>query len=158
MSFPGVPHWLVPGPFLKVPHWQGMGYPPARSGWGYPQVRMGYPQSGQDGVSPPDRLRLDSLCHRRTVRLLRFPAGGLSCFFMLSAFSVLKHCTKLKTRQIKFYHRQKLRTSQILLNFRQGDSEIYWQVLFRVTDFYSIVCNLNNRRQEAFFRFLASFL
>ena len=42
MSFPGVPHWLVPGPFRG-------GMP----GWGTPQPGMGYPPGQEWGTPLP---------------------------------------------------------------------------------------------------------
>ena len=63
--FWGVPQSLVPGPFLRGYPSPRQGYPLARSGWDTPQ-------SGQDGVPPPGVMP-------RAVRLLQFPAGGLSC-------------------------------------------------------------------------------
>ena len=91
----GIAQWLVPGPFRGVPQSQMGGYPslimgyPLGQRWGTPQQGWGTPPSGQfkmgypldparDGV-PPDRTADGVLDTPRSVCLLWFPAGGLSC-------------------------------------------------------------------------------
>ena len=92
-----VPHSLVPGPFQGVPQplvpcpfWRGT-LVPARgtpvSSWDTPG--QGYPpRTGQDWVTPlPPKPRQNwdtpGLGTPWAVRLLRSPAGELSCLFML---------------------------------------------------------------------------
>ena len=57
---------------VPLPGWDWMGVPPTGTGWGYPQL-------GLDGIPPQGTVTLGQVMPR-SARLLRFPAGGLSCW------------------------------------------------------------------------------
>ena len=102
-TFRGVPRdgvpparsgWVPPPNQVRMRYpWSGqvgqVGVPLARDG--VPLVRDQVPPgqgSGTPGhgwVPPPrDRICLDRLCRRRYISYVRFPAGGLSCSFIVS--------------------------------------------------------------------------
>ena len=108
MSFLGVPNLhsiilqLVPGPFkwYPSPRWglpesmvreypshDRVGYPPSRTGWctlPHPgQDRMGHPpaRSGWGTPSPPPGQVVLRHVTAQVVHVLRFAAGGLSCYY-----------------------------------------------------------------------------
>ena len=91
-STPSPSHNTSTGPmsFLEgTPVTDGGGILHSQAGDGYCSPRWGYPSTGQGGTPswvPPDQIRMGTprqvmleQVMLRAVRLLQFPAGGLSC-------------------------------------------------------------------------------
>ena len=93
--------WGTPSPLDGVHHPSQWGYPilldedvPTFLPMGeYPcQNWMGVPPPGLDGYPPPHQ-GMDGIVMLRAVRLLRFPAGGLSCFTLYLSSKTLNDTT-----------------------------------------------------------------
>ena len=138
MSFLGVPPVTGPRSLPEggtpVP---GRGYPPEKtweqwkyygSGWGTPSPARsdGVPPGQEEGVPPlpPPRMGYTWTGYATTVRLLRFPSGGLSCllFFRSKNFFALKNpilfiAQKEHSCQNKIQIKFKERKYQLVLHF-----------------------------------------